>query len=374
MAFKYKDVFEELRRDIRAGRFDGRGVLPSEHMLMRRFAVARGTVRRALDELRRINLLSGHQGAPMKLAFRARERADGTFAVIVPDAYYQFYSRICGGIDCAVRAAKTGFTLLSADVRTNDPSSQIERVLKFAEVCVREKVSGVFFQPIQMAKESEQVNRAILSVFDNAGIPVVLIDSDIVPPPCRSGYDLVGVDNIAVGYDLGRHVLSRGAKRVIYFSKPYAAPTSMLRGYGVSLAVTEAGLPWRNENAVFAEPDNLRMLRRLFAGKRAPDAIVASNDYVASLLLKGLEKIGRGVPQDVLLAGVNGDSLSAESTPPITTAVQPCERIGAAAVGLMLERIADPGLPPRSVCFSAQLEQRASTEVRKGRRKKGGRS
>lgn len=370
MAHKYENILDELRKDIRSGRFDGAGTLPSEHMLMRRFAVARGTVRRALEELRRSNLLSGGQGTPMKLTFRARERAAGTFGVIVPDAYYQFYARICNGIERSARAAKSGFSLLSADVRTSDPSVQIERVLRFAEVCVREKVSGVFFQPIQMAKESERVNRAILSVFDTAAIPVVLIDSDIASPPCRSRYDLVGVDNIAIGYELGRHMLSRGAKRIVYFSKPYAAPTSTLRGYGVSLAVTVAGLPWRDENAVFAEPDDLRMLRRLFSGKRRPDAIVASNDYVASLLLKGLSEIGLRVPQDVLLAGVNGDTLSAEANPAITTSAQPCEAIGAAAVRLMLERIAEPGLPPRLVSFSARLEPRASTDRCAKRRKR----
>ena len=363
---KYRGIFETLRSEICNGKFEVKGSLPSEHALMRRFAVARGTVRRALDELRKHNLLNSHQGAMSVLSFRARERAAGTFGMIVPDAYYPFYMRIGSGIEKAAKSSGGGvFSVLSADLGSGGQSSRVARALDFAEICVREKVSGVFFQPLQLEEGSERVNRTILSLFDSADIPVVLIDSDIVPPPRRSRYDLVGVDNIAIGYELGRHVIRRGAKRIIYFSNPYAAPTSLLRGYGVSLAVTESGLRWRDENVFFADPTDVVAAKRLFSSKKRPDAIIAVNDYVASLLLKTLKQIGKRVPDDVLLAGVNGDNLSAEVEPPITTAVQPCERIGEAAVQLMLQRIADPDLPPREVHFTAPLDERLSTRRRK---------
>ena len=356
---KYSVIFDTLRKEICNGKFEIPSSLPSEHALMRRFAVARGTVRRALDELRKHNLLCSRQGAMSVLPFRARERAAGTFAMIMPDGYYPFYMRIGSGIE---NAAKTGkFSVLSADLGSGGRTSRASRALDFAAVCVREKVSGVFFQPLQLEKDSERVNKTILSLFDSAGIPVVLLDSDIVPPPRRSNYDLVGVDNIAVGYELGRHVIRRGAKRIIYFSNPYAAPTSLLRGYGVSLAATESGLGWRDENVFFADPTNRVAAKRLFAGRKRPDAIVAANDYVASLLLKTLKGIGLRVPNDVLLAGVNGDPAAVESDPPLTTMVQPCERIGEAAVQLMLQRFADPDLPPRTIQLSARLREGGST-------------
>lgn len=359
---KYSEIFETLRKEICDGKFEVHGSLPSEHALMRRFAVARGTVRRAIDELRKHNLLNSHQGSSSVLSFRARERAAGTFGMIMPDAYYPFYMRIGSGIEHAAKNSGGGaFSVFSADLGAGGQSSRAARALDFAEVCIREKVSGVFFQPLQLKRESVGVNKTILSLFDKANIPVVLLDSDVVPPPRRSNYDLVGVDNIAIGYELGRHVIKRGAKRIIYFSNPYAAPTSLLRGYGVSLAVTEGGLKWKDENVFFSDPADMVAAKRLFASKKRPDAIIAVNDYVASLLLKTLKAIGLRVPNDVLLAGVNGDDLSAESDPPITTAVQPCERIGEAAVQLMLQRMADPALPVREVRLTASVTPRLST-------------
>jgi len=36
-------------------------------------------------------------------------------------------------------------------------------------ICVREKVGGVFFQPLQMTKDSEKANRLILDILAKAG-------------------------------------------------------------------------------------------------------------------------------------------------------------------------------------------------------------
>jgi GntR family transcriptional regulator len=59
---KYKQVRDELMRAIVAGEYPPGSCLPSEHELVRRFGVSRVTVRMALDLLRDINLVYGHQG------------------------------------------------------------------------------------------------------------------------------------------------------------------------------------------------------------------------------------------------------------------------------------------------------------------------
>ena len=78
-------------------------------------------------------------------------------------------------------------------------------------------------------------------------------------------------------------------------------------------------------------------------------------------LLEEIRRIGLSVPGDVLLAGVDGDHVSAECDPPLTTFVQPCEEIGAAAVDLMLSRVENPTLPPREIMLASRLVIRAST-------------
>ena len=145
---RYKEIFETLKAEIRIGKFGVGCSFPSERALMRRFSVARETIRHAIEELRKQNLIEARQGTMNVLTFRARERATGTFGVIVPDAYYPFYSRISAGIEHFAKRTKEGaFTLLSADLGSGGRPSQASRALEFAEVCIREKVCGVFLRP-----------------------------------------------------------------------------------------------------------------------------------------------------------------------------------------------------------------------------------
>ena len=58
----YRQVREALLREIAQGRYPVTDPLPSEHKLAARFGVAQGTVRRALDEMARENLVIRHQG------------------------------------------------------------------------------------------------------------------------------------------------------------------------------------------------------------------------------------------------------------------------------------------------------------------------
>ena len=58
----YRQVREALLREIAQGRYPVTDPLPSEQKLAARFGVAQGTVRRALDEMARENLVIRHQG------------------------------------------------------------------------------------------------------------------------------------------------------------------------------------------------------------------------------------------------------------------------------------------------------------------------
>ncbi len=301
-------ISEQLQKEILSGKFDYTRMLPSEHQLMRRFSVARETVRAAIRDLMGKNLVGAKRGLGTFLVDCASVRASQKFGVIVPDAFYPFYSRICQGIEEG--AKERGWTILSCALGSGQMRERAIKAMEFAGVCAREKVGGVFFEPLQFLKDGEEVNRAILDVLRKANIPVVLLDSDFLPLPQRSEYDLVGVNNMQVGYSMARHAIARGAKRVMYFSNPMPAPTSVDRGNGVGFAVAEAGLHWGKECILFADPSDARVARRLFAGKNRPDAIMAVNDYVASLLLKTLKDIGMRVPDDVLLVGVNGDPVA----------------------------------------------------------------
>lgn len=71
------EVARELRRIIDSGEWDAGGRLPPERILASRFAVARNTLRRALDELETSGYLSRQVGRGTFVTQRKRRKDDG---------------------------------------------------------------------------------------------------------------------------------------------------------------------------------------------------------------------------------------------------------------------------------------------------------
>src|SRR5690606_41588470 len=76
--------------------------------------------------------------------------------------------------------------------------------------------------------------------------------------------------------------------------------------------------------------------------------------------MRALRDRGLDVPQDVALVGFDDFEWADVFSPRLTTAAQDAEQIGSRAVELLLERIADPDLPPRAVRVPAQVMHRDS--------------
>jgi hypothetical protein len=48
---------------------------------------------------------------------------------------------------------------------------------------IAKKVSGVFFAPLEMTPQKDAINRGIAEALDRAGIPLVLLDRDLISYP-----------------------------------------------------------------------------------------------------------------------------------------------------------------------------------------------
>ena len=132
---KSREISERLRQEILGGKFDAARKLPSEHQLMRRFSVARETVRAALKELIDKKLVERRHGYGTFLADLAKTKAAQKFAMIVPDAYYPFYQRICRGISDAAKAR--GWSILSAALGSGSMRDRALRAVEFSAYAKR---------------------------------------------------------------------------------------------------------------------------------------------------------------------------------------------------------------------------------------------
>jgi DNA-binding LacI/PurR family transcriptional regulator len=78
----------------------------------------------------------------------------------------------------------------------------------------------------------------------------------------------------------------------------------------------------------------------------------------------GLENAGRTVPRDFSIVGVAARQWAEEFRPPLTAADVPAQEMGADALNLLLEHIAQPAGPPRHILHTPPISLRASTAPR----------
>ena len=325
---KYQSIFRELRDDIVAGRYGSERPFPSEAALMRRFAVSRHTVLRALRELQAQGLVRRRQGAGTFLTRKARETRRLALVIHGSD-YCEIFSPIAREVSHLCQAR--GYALLLGDVEFPDPRKRAARVIELVREYVKQGVDGVIFQPIELLDDARSLNEEVCSIFDAAEVPVVLLDSDITPAPGRSKYDLAGINHFEAGRRLADHLRAVGARCVAYLMQANRAPCVQDRWLGLKFGCE--GLPLA--------------------------------DRQAAVLVQTLGALGKKVPSDVLVAGFDDVNYAKLVVPQLTTLHQPCEEIAQTAVDLLLARIADPALPPREVFLSAPLVVRDSTKKKR---------
>ena len=349
MRLGHQEIFEQMRREILAGKFDGENKLPSEMTLARRFDVSRPTMSRVMLDLKREGLIMTRQGAPTMLTRFARN-ATGSLGIVVPgECYAEIFTPIVKELKRV--AERNGWRVLTEAIKSDKPTVRAREARRIAYLFAKERVSGVFFQPMEFVKDYTAASRDVLAHFDKYEIPVLLLDYDVVPSPERSTYDLVGIDNVAAGLSVGRHLIKKGAKKVCFLQRPGAAPTVTDRLRGVALAALEADLPWsRKHNVLRCEPENRRAVSRFVSAER-PDAIVSGNDVAAARLKETLAVIKKGA--NIRLAGFDDVAVAAQLN--LTTCRQPLGDLAHVAFQTLLQRIKSPLLPPRTILLPAPL-------------------
>ena len=123
-------------------------------------------------------------------------------------------------------------------------------------------------------------------------------------------------------------------------------------GVAVADGVVEAGCRSTDEAAA--------AMGRLLDRADRPTAVIAGNNLATIGAMRALGARGLAVPGDVSLVGIDDFEWAACFEPRLTLIAQPCAEIGRQAAALLVERIADPEGPRRTVRLVPELSVRNS--------------
>lgn len=359
------EVYSTLRNDILGGRY-ALVRFPSERSLAMRFKVSRATIARCLADLAREGLIARSRG---RGTFITRQGTSRKIGLVLPGmvSYSAYFQLIVAELTRIAQAES--YELLLGRISSKDIKSRTREVRELAAEFIKSKVAGIIYQPLEYVDDADEANARILAVFNKAGIPVVLLDSDILPPPSRSPYDCVTIDNVDAGERVANHVFEWGAKNICFFMLPGMLSTVAKRIRGVICSAILHGQRWTHENVVVAQPDDKAAVRRMMRRRFRPDAIICENDMVAGELLKTLAELKVKVPDDVMLAGFDDMQSARQSTPTLTSIHQPGKEIAETVFGRLVSRIFRPDLPTISISLPAPLVIRDSTKRNPGKDK-----
>lgn len=309
--------------------------------------VINGT-RHVSDELRNrvLEAMQALAYQPNALARSLRRNESCTIGMILPDAMNPYFAEIARSIEDTSFSEDYSVIICNSD-------GNLAKELNYINVLMEKRVDGIIFVAAGMSAEH-------IRMLQDKRMPVVVVDRD--SPGVM--VDSVQINNAAGGWLATSHLIELGHTHIACIAGPSDVTPSGERVDGYRRALHEAGLPILAENIVrgdFHAASGYQITKELLARDKRPTAIFACNDLMAIGALSAAKAMGFRVPEDISVVGFDDIYLAAYSNPPLTTVRQPKYEMGQLATKLLLERIQDPDLPPRTPLLDTELMIRAST-------------
>lgn len=157
----------------------------------------------------------------------------------------------------------------------------------------------------------------------------------------------IGSDNAQGSYDVTRHLIDRGRRRLAFFGHAtthYPEFFDRFRGYERAHLESATPLPQGLQvDAINLEESGFQAVKELQSRGVEFDAIVAASDLIAIGALRALQESGIDVPRKVSVVGFDDIPAASSTNPPLTTVMQDTRRAGELLVETLLRQIAgDP--------------------------------
>ncbi|HEV7310022.1 substrate-binding domain-containing protein [Ensifer sp.] len=272
------------------------------------------------DEMvRRVRRAAAELGyRPQPTSSRTAGRNQPVVGVLVPSVTNPVFAASLAGIQHRLQAANHGVLIAQSNY---DPALEARAVRSLLE----QRPTGLIVT-LCNARTSEALSAALP--------PTVLLNNR----PVARFPAAVTVDNYRAGFELTRHILARGHRRIVVVSGHFhSSDRARLRYDGYVAAMQETGIePIEAIEIPFVDGYENLDLGTVITDHR-PTAIIASNDLLALGVVAALRREGLCVPDDVSVAGFDGIALGRLMTPALTTMSMPDGDMGLAAAALLLD-------------------------------------
>ncbi|MEU1056765.1 substrate-binding domain-containing protein [Streptomyces sp. NPDC005876] len=277
----------------------------------------------------------------------ARTRSIGLAVSAVSNPYF---TEILQGVETA--ALEQGYGLLIADPH-DDPGHERQVV----QLLYERRVDGMIVAP-------SADPGALVAYLRRHRVPTVFLDRTVdVPDDGAPHIDQVCAAGAEPTTRLVMHLAGLGHRRIgLVAGRPGLSTTrERITGYRHGLAA--AGLPYDERLLVHGDSESAgaqRAAAELLSLAVPPSALVTANNAMTIGALRALRDRGLSVPGDMALCCFDDFDWADLFSPRLTAVAQPSRELGAQAVRLLLERLAEPDRPARTVRLPCAFVHRTS--------------
>ena len=267
---------------------------------------------------------------PNNIALSLKNRKTHTIGIILPEIIHDFFSTVISGAEEV--ANKRGYNVIICL-----SNNSFDREVMNMEILANGSTDGFI---LSIAKETQQKgDYHHLKETISQGMPVVLFDRVVDEVEC----DKVIIDDTAGAKKAVQHLIDIGCKKIGIVTTVDYVSVGKFRTEGYKQALKENQIPL-DENLILKIEDVDKSEEQIinFLKEREMDGLFAVNEQFCASAIKGFNKKGLSVPQDVSVIGFSDGELSKRFIPGMTTINQHGAAIGARAAELLINRLEKP--------------------------------
>ena len=311
------------------------------HVINKTRFVAEDTEKLVLQAIKDLNY------SPSAVARSLKINTTKSIGMIVTTSETPYFAEIIHAVE--EHCYRQGYSLFLCNTQNN-----AEKIRNHLDMLAQKRVDGI----LVMCSEYLPDSLNILTNFET--IPMVVmdwgpnVDTDIIQDNSFNG-----------GYLATQHLIENGHKHIGIIAGELSKTTAKTRYEGFVHAMQEAGLiinpNWVMEG--FFEPeDGYECMNKILRQDTLPTAVFCCNDVMALGAISAITEKGLRVPDDISIIGYDNIHSSRFYAPPLTTIHQSKSRLGAQAVNLLFERIANKDNERETIEIHPELVVRKSVK------------
>jgi LacI family transcriptional regulator len=275
-------------------------------------------------------------------------RKSGIVGLVLPDLHGEFYSEIIRGAN--IQAREMGHNLLlSSAMPGDDAESWLSVVGQHA------LVDGLALMV------SDTMVAGVGPTLAQFHVPIVVLDDEIEGVE----HDAVIIDQYEGGLAMMRHLIQKCQARRVYFVGGVETNIdTQARHKAYRDSLKKAAIRFYKDDVYhldYTYESAYRLaVKKVSTWVGPKHYLFAANDEMAAGIIAGAAAQGVSVPKDLGVVGFDDTRVAQMIKPPLTTVRVPMSKMGATAIELLCQRIAEPDRSPTTVSLAAQLVVRDS--------------